>query len=616
MASKSTPFVAAAKRQTIRYQALLEIATQAHFEYPFYRCVVSLAAKTLNHCYAMSRIRIATRNSPLAMWQAEFVMQQLLDAHAELEVQIVGMTTKGDQMLDRNLSEAGGKGLFLKELEWALLNGEADIAVHSMKDVPIALPPGLEIAVVCEREDPRDVVVSNSFQNLFALPKGARVGTSSMRRTAQLKSAFPSLQFMELRGNVNSRLAKLDSGDYDAIILAAAGLIRLGQEKRISQFITPELCLPAVGQGIIGIECRSSDERTRDFLEPLHNPESSLYLAAERALTEALDGGCHVPIAGFAEVNKGKIRMRGMVGEVDGSRCIFGVRTSTAMSETAAASLGKMVAEDLLEQGAKQILDSVYKASKQSEQPQTPVVVLTRQERYLGNLQEIIGSFDYQGVHIPTLAIEPNTDQVTLSPLRNLAAYSDLIFVSRNSVEHGMAIIEEAGSLPKEIRVMAVGAETAKQLYKTYGVDTMFPDHGVGAEALLRVKALDDLSGRRILIVRGDIGLDWPAEEMRNRGAIVEQVEVYSQEPHAELIDRIEKLISSGRKIASVFLHSPQSAANFMQALRPHLPELSEAILIAGSQRIARTALEAGWEGKLRVARSPSNKHMLMSLLN
>ena len=506
--------------------------------------------------------------------------------------------------------------MFLKELEWALLNGEADIAVHSMKDVPAKLPDGLEIAVVLEREDPRDVVVSNSYQNLYALPSGARVGTSSMRRTAQLKSAFPSLQFMELRGNVNSRLAKLDSGDYDAIILAAAGLIRLGQEKRISQYITPELCLPAVGQGIIGIECRSSDDNVQDLLEPLHSQESSLYLAAERAMNEALGGGCHVPIAGFAEVNKGKIRMRGMVGEVDGSRCLFGIRTSNAMSEKAAAALGTLVAEDLMGQGAKEILDRVYKAAMQSEQPQKPVVMLTRQERYLGNLQEIMDSFDYHGVHVPTLEVEANTDPITLAPLRNLNDYTDLIFVSRNSVEHGMAVIEENGKLPESVRVMAVGSETAKQLYKTYGVDTMFPDHGVGAEALLRVKALDDLRGRRILIVRGDVGLDWPAEEMRNRGAIVEQVEVYRQEPHSDLINRVETLVATEREIASVFLHSPQSAANLMEALRPHLPKLSETILIAGSQRIARTALEAGWEGKLRVARSPSNKHMLMSLLN
>ncbi|NND82148.1 MAG: hydroxymethylbilane synthase [Gammaproteobacteria bacterium] len=564
----------------------------------------------------MSRIRIATRNSPLAMWQAEFVMQQLLEVHTDLSVEIVGMTTAGDQMLDRSLSKAGGKGLFLKELERSVLSGETDIAVHSMKDVPIALPDGLEIAVVCAREDARDVVVSNSYQNLYALPKGAKVGTSSMRRIAQLKSAFPSLEFTELRGNVNSRLAKLDSGDYDAIILAAAGLIRLGLKNRISQYITPELCLPAVGQGIIGIECRSSDERTRDLLEPLHSPESSLYLSAERAMNAALGGGCHVPVAGFAEVNKGKIRMRGMVGEVDGSRCIFGIRTSAAMSEKAADALGRQVAEDLLEQGAREILDSVYHASVQNEQPEKAVVVLTRQERYLGNLKEIIESFDYQGVHVPTLEIEPNNDPVTLTPLSKLSEYTDLIFVSRNAVEQGMAVIQSKGALPDDVRVMAVGAETAKQLYKTYGVDAMFPDHGVGAEALLRVKKLADLRGRRILIVRGDIGLDWPAEEMRNRGAIVEQVEVYRQEPHAELIHRVETLCSSGRKVAAVFLHSPQSAANLMQALRPHLPKLNETMLVAGSQRIARTALEGGWEGKLRVARSPSNKHMLMSLLN
>ena len=182
----------------------------------------------------MKSIRIATRNSPLALWQANFVKDQLLEAHADIQVEIVGMTTRGDQLLDRSLVAAGGKGLFLKELEVSLLNNETDIAVHSMKDVPVDLPGGLEISVVCDREDARDAFVSNDYQNLYALPKGARVGTSSLRRVSQLKSAFPNLEFIELRGNVNTRLSKLDNGDYDAIILAAAGLIRLGFVERIS----------------------------------------------------------------------------------------------------------------------------------------------------------------------------------------------------------------------------------------------------------------------------------------------------------------------------------------------------------------------------------------------
>ena len=268
----------------------------------------------------MNVIRIATRDSPLALWQANFVKDQLVQAHEELEVEIVGMTTRGDQLLDRSLSTAGGKGLFLKELEVSLLNKETDIAVHSMKDVPVELPDGLSIPVVCAREDARDAFVSNNYQNLYALPLGAKVGTSSLRRVAQLKSAFPKLEFIDLRGNVNTRLAKLDNGEYDAIILAAAGLIRLGFTDRIKQFITPELCLPAVGQGIVGIECRSDDKDTQDLIGALHNRESALVLAAERSMNASLEGGCQVPIAGYAEIDKGRIRMRGAVGKPDGTK--------------------------------------------------------------------------------------------------------------------------------------------------------------------------------------------------------------------------------------------------------------------------------------------------------
>jgi len=255
----------------------------------------------------MSLIRIATRNSPLALWQANYVKEQLQKAHANLDVDIVGMTTKGDQMLDRSLSAVGGKGLFLKELEVSLLNDETDIAVHSMKDVPVEMPSGLEVAVVCEREDARDAFVSNNYQNLYALPKGARVGTSSLRRVSQLKHSFPAFEFVELRGNVNTRLKKLDDGEYDAIILAAAGLIRLGLQDRIHQYISPDLCLPAVGQGIVGIQCRKDDKRVKDLIAPLHNRISEICLAAERAMNATLEGGCQVPIAGYAELAKGKL---------------------------------------------------------------------------------------------------------------------------------------------------------------------------------------------------------------------------------------------------------------------------------------------------------------------
>ena len=563
----------------------------------------------------MPIIRIATRNSPLALWQANHVQELLLEAHPDLEVEIVGMTTQGDQLLDRNLSQAGGKGLFLKELETSILENETDIAVHSMKDVPVEIPDGLTIAALCKREDARDVLVSNKYQNLYALHKGARVGTSSMRRISQLKSAFPALEFLELRGNVNTRLKKLDDGEYDAVVLAAAGLIRLGMQHRISQFITPELCLPAVGQGIIGIQCRSDDTATRELLEPLHNLESALDLAAERAMNEALGGGCHVPVAGYAEITKGKIRMRGMVGEPDGSRCLFSNRIATSMSEKAAIGIGQQVAEDLLEQGAAEILDSIYAASMQSQQPDKPLIILTRQKQYLGNMESILESFDFKTVHLPTFNIVPTEDPQGIARLHNLQNYTDLIFVSRNAVENGMRFILEKGEIPKNMRVMAVGAETAKQLYKEYNVDALFPDQGVGAEALLKVRLLKDLSGRRVLIVRGTNGLDWPALEMRSRGATVAEAACYHQEPISDLQSRAKHIFEGKTQVVSVFLHSAASAINLMQVVKPYMANLSEPILIAGSQRIARTALQAGWEAQLRVAKSPSNKHMLKALL-
>jgi len=306
-----------------------------------------------------TELRIATRNSPLALWQANFVKHELRKRYSTLTVKLLPMTTKGDQLLDRSLSTAGGKGLFLKELEIALLNKEADIAVHSMKDVPAVLPGDLEIAALCKRADPRDAFVSNKFTSLDDLPVGARVGTSSLRRAAQLKHAFPSLQFAELRGNVNTRLAKLDNNDYCAIILAAAGLNRLGFSDRIAQLITPELCLPAAGQGIVGIECRAADTITKDLIAPLHNQQSDIRLSAERAMSARLNGGCSAPIGGYAEIIEDGLRMRGLVAEIDGRNCLTSELHSSTLSKANATSIGNQVAENLLQQGAQKILDKL-----------------------------------------------------------------------------------------------------------------------------------------------------------------------------------------------------------------------------------------------------------------
>ncbi len=302
-------------------------------------------------------IRIATRKSPLAMWQAEHVAAALKAAHPGLQVEIHGMSTQGDKILDTPLAKIGGKGLFIKELEQGILDGHADIAVHSMKDVPVELPEGLHLAVIMSREDPRDAFVSNQFRSFEALPEGACVGTSSLRRQSQLAEQRPDLVIKSLRGNVNTRLAKLDAGEYDAIILAAAGLIRLGFESRITAFIGPEQSLPAIGQGAVGIECRVDDESVNRLIAPLHHDETAACVRAERAMNARLNGGCQVPIAGYAMLESGHLWLRGLVGEPDGSHIIRGEVEGTPEE---AESMGMGLAERLLEWGADGILDALY----------------------------------------------------------------------------------------------------------------------------------------------------------------------------------------------------------------------------------------------------------------
>lgn len=304
-------------------------------------------------------IRIATRKSPLAMWQAEYVRDRLKEAHPGLEVEILGMTTQGDKILDSPLAKIGGKGLFVKELEVCMLEGSADIAVHSMKDVPVEFPEGLHLAVICEREDPRDAFVSNNFKSLDELPQGAKVGTSSMRRSCQLRALRPDLEILDLRGNVNTRLKKLDDGQYDAIILAAAGLIRLGFNERITQFIETDVSLPAIGQGAVGIECRSDDERVNALLAPLNDPATRTRVLAERAMNNRLEGGCQVPIAGHATLDGDTISLRGLVGQPDGSEMIRGEVSGAAND---AETLGVSLADDLLSRGADKILKALYDA--------------------------------------------------------------------------------------------------------------------------------------------------------------------------------------------------------------------------------------------------------------
>ncbi|MEO8004752.1 MAG: hydroxymethylbilane synthase [Betaproteobacteria bacterium] len=301
-----------------------------------------------------SRIVIATRESELALWQARHIEARLRALYPGIETRLMGMTTEGDRKLDTALSKIGGKGLFVKELELALESGDADIAVHSMKDVPMNLAPGFSIAAITEREDPRDAFLSKNYRSLDELPPGSLIGTSSLRRESQLRARYPQVRIEPLRGNVQTRLRKLDEGRYAAIILAAAGLKRLGLSARITAILEPSQSLPAVGQGALGIECRSEREDIIAALAPLNHAETRWCVEAERALSRALAGSCQVPLGGFAEISGGKARLRGFVASPDGSRMVSD--EESAASTSVAPDLGNAVAHRLIAKGAREIL--------------------------------------------------------------------------------------------------------------------------------------------------------------------------------------------------------------------------------------------------------------------
>ena len=305
----------------------------------------------------MKTLKIATRQSPLALWQAEHIRARLQELHADLQVELVTFVTQGDKILDTPLAKIGGKGLFVKELEAALLDGRADLAVHSMKDVPMALPEGLSLAVICEREDPLDAFVSNSYTSFDELPQGAKVGTSSLRRKSQILKARPDLEIIDLRGNVGTRLSKLDAGNYDAIILASAGLKRLGLADRIRHTLKPAVSLPAVGQGALGLECRDRDQAVLDLILPLLHAETDACVRAERAFNTYLEGGCQVPIAGYATLQDGTIAIEGRVGSVDGTTLL---KAELQGDVNQAEQLGVALAQNLLAQGAGDLLKALY----------------------------------------------------------------------------------------------------------------------------------------------------------------------------------------------------------------------------------------------------------------
>ncbi len=306
----------------------------------------------------MKKIRISTRNSPLALWQAKFVKQELIQLHNDIEVELIGMQTEGDRFLDSSLVNIGGKGLFVKELEEALLRNDADIAVHSMKDVVVDLPENLILHTILKREDSRDVLISNRYKQINALPDNSIIGTSSLRRQSQLKRLCPNIVLKDLRGNVETRLRKLDEGEFDAIVLAAAGMIRLDLRDRITQFVSDSLLLPAIGQGAIGIECRADDFITQELITPLNHEETSQCILAERAFSRRLQGGCQLPIAALASIEGKEIILRGLVAKLNGSEIIKSERKGDISDFE---NIGISLADLLLERGADVILKNFTK---------------------------------------------------------------------------------------------------------------------------------------------------------------------------------------------------------------------------------------------------------------
>ncbi|PIE57283.1 MAG: hydroxymethylbilane synthase [Desulfobulbus propionicus] len=309
-----------------------------------------------------SILRIGTRASELAVTQSEWVAGLITKVYPNTSIELVTIKTKGDKILDVPLAKVGGKGLFVKEIEDAMLAGEIDLAVHSMKDVPTELPEGLHVAIVPSRETPKDAFVSNNFSSLDELPQGSTVGTSSLRRKAQLAALRPDLKIKDVRGNLQTRLKKMEDGLYDAILLAAAGLRRLGMQERIRMLFTPEQMLPAIGQGALGVELRISDSELLTQLQPLHNQTTATAVTAERAFLLRLEGGCQVPIGAYAQVQENVVTLTGLIASVDGKTLL---KETNAAPVEHATELGATLAESLLQQGGKEILEKVYQASLQ-----------------------------------------------------------------------------------------------------------------------------------------------------------------------------------------------------------------------------------------------------------
>ncbi len=546
-----------------------------------------------------NRLIIASRESRLALVQSEWIAQCLRAFYPAMQVEILGMTTRGDQILDRPLAQVGGKGLFIKELEVAMQERRADIAVHSMKDMPSSLPPGFSMIVVGEREDPFDAFVSNRYATLAELPQGAVVGTSSLRRESQLRLRYPHLTIKSLRGNVETRLRKLDQGDYDAIILAAAGLKRLGLAPRIRATLAPEVSLPAIGQGALALEFPSDRGDIAAALQPFALAATTAAVTAERALGAILLGSCDVPLAAHASMQGALLHLRGFIGMPDGSRF---VQTEIHGAPQDAATLGRTLGQRMIDDGAQEILERLATLSVTSSQPlQGLGVLLTRPasqaQRTATQLRGAGAAvFEFPALEIASIETAPALE----SALAELPTAHWIIFVSANAVEYGMPHVKRRGGAGRNTRFAAIGNATRSALLEQGLSRVITPLSGNDSEALLAHPELQRVAGQHIIIFRGHSesgGRKLLGEVLSSRGALIHNAECYHRSVpvvDAQLRERILKAWENGA-IGAVHVMSVETLHNLLALTGERGRALLGATtIVTPHERIAKVANELG----------------------
>jgi hydroxymethylbilane synthase len=561
----------------------------------------------------MSRsLIIGTRGSKLALVQSEQMAASLRQCHPGLSVELRIISTKGDRVLDVALSRVGDKGLFVKELEVALQQGEVDLAVHSGKDLPSLIPDDLTLAAFPRRVDPRDALVlprrngqaAPTPASLDVLPRGAIVGTSSLRRACQLRALRPDLQLRDVRGNVDTRLRKLDEGEYDALVLAAAGLTRLGLADRISLALPSDVLLPAVAQGALAIEARHDDESTLELLAALDDPDTRTAVLAERACLRRLEGGCQVPIAAHAEVQPGSnsFRLRGLVGALDGSQMI---RAEREGSRDDPESAGLALADELLDMGAADVLAEHRDGAPVVLTAPPPLhgwrVVVTRSEAQADSLNEALRQQGAEPVAYPTIAFSPPEDEAALDrALLNLmsGSYNWLVLTSVMGVQtvHARlqllsAAFQANHTLPAGLQVAAVGAATAEACVALLGSRPAVVPEKFVAEAL--AEAIGDLSGQHVLLAQADLSRPVLAEQLQQAGANLDTVVAYRTVPATGGTD-LPALLAEG-VIDAITFTSGSTVRNFVERIGPEaLPHAQQTIIACIGPVTAETAQEVG----------------------